>query len=273
MDCCQCQFFRCAESLRLNARDRRKELSMPRQNRRNPKTRDIKKSSTKTSTKSSTRNSGQRRNKRIRFGVPRRSRRLAIETRYNDQMPPEDWYEPTGRTDGEYRVIVKVPGEGYCHVVSEKEVRARLAELPDWMLTNLDVVQLSRMTRKKQCAPLYGMQWGTTLYLYPIEASLVETYHTPPAPALVVETRMYGGTWKHYAPGTWELTWTESTIKDYYLNNILIHELGHLLDDRNSSYVDRERYAEWFAIQFGYRATQSLRPPNPKKVRRRHHAS
>jgi hypothetical protein len=65
--------------------------------------------------------------------------------------------------------------------------------------------------------------------------------------------------------------WTESAIRDFYLNNILIHELGHLLDDRNDSYVDRERYAEWFAIRYG----QKSRPtPNAshRRIRRRHHA-
>ena len=35
-------------------------------------------------------------------------------------------------------------------------------------------------------------------------------------------------------PDVWKLIWTEQSIKDFYLNNILIHELGHLLDDRNS---------------------------------------
>jgi predicted Zn-dependent protease len=56
------------------------------------------------------------------------------------------------------------------------------------------------------------------------------------------------------------------------LNNILIHELGHLLDRHNTTFTDRERYAEWFAIHFGYkpsrRATASGQP-----ARRRHHGT
>lgn len=34
------------------------------------------------------------------------------------------------------------------------------------MLKSLQVVQLSRMTRKKKTYPCYGMQWGRALYLY-----------------------------------------------------------------------------------------------------------
>ena len=50
-------------------------------------------------------------------------------------------------------------------------------------------------------------------------------------------------------------------------------ELGHLVDERNTSYMARERYAEWFAIQYGYRATggsrsrPSTRPP-PRRANR-----
>ena len=87
---------------------------------------------------------------------------------------------------------------------------------------------------------------------------------------------MFGGRWRQSGPTEWELVWTEAAVKDFYLNNILIHELGHLLDNRNRSYTDRERYAEWFAIEHGYK--QSDRPKHvskksaTKRVTRRHHS-
>lgn len=187
--------------------------------------------------------------------------------------PPEDWHEP-GDCGSGYRIIVQPPGAGYRHVLTPSEIRARLSELPPRFLEELEVVQLSRMTLKKQSFPCYGMQWGTALYLYPIETSFVESFSDPPRPALFNETKMYGGRWYHDAPTEWRLVWTESTIKDYYLNNILIHELGHLLDERNSSYVDRERYAEWFAIHYGYLPTQARRKQSKRhEIRRRHHRS
>lgn len=184
--------------------------------------------------------------------------------------PPEDWHEPHGE-GGDYKIAVQDPGKGYRHVVTPNEVRRRLAELPPHFLSDLELVQLSRMTRKKQSFPCYGMQWGSTLYLYPLEESLVETFVRPPHPTFFNEARMYGGRW-HQCGTTWTLTWTEAAVRDFYLNNILIHELGHLLDERNSTYVDRERYAEWFAVEHGYRASggaQARRPNCP--VRRRHH--
>jgi hypothetical protein len=83
---------------------------------------------------------------------------------------------------------------------------------------------------------------------------------------------MYGAQWEETGPTSWTLTWSEQAAQDFYLNNILIHELGHLVDDRNTGYMERERYAEWFAVQYGYlasggRAARNYAHPNK---RRRH---
>ncbi|MEN0110697.1 MAG: hypothetical protein AAF805_08225, partial [Planctomycetota bacterium] len=100
-----------------------------------------------------------------------------------------------------------------------------------------------------------------------------ETFGRAPSPDIRNESQMYGGRWQGHADGSWTLRWTESAIKDFYLNNILIHELGHLLDERNRTYLDRERFAEWFAVEYGYRRTGGLESRRPRRrVRRRHHA-
>lgn len=184
-------------------------------------------------------------------------------------LPPEDWYEPSEEAEG-YRFVVQPPGEGFRHVLTPDDVSARLAELPQAFLRDLQVVQFSRMTRKKQCFPCYGMQWGPSLYLYPIEVGLVERYHSPPTPRQRTEARMYGGQWEQESATSWKLAWTEESIRDFYLNNILIHELGHLVDTRNTRSVERERFAEWFAVHYGYKTSRRPAPAGPAG-RRRHH--
>jgi len=166
---------------------------------------------------------------------------------------PEIWHEPTGSETTRY--ITHDPGAGFVHPVTTEEVAARLAELPSRFTEGLEVVQLSRMTQKRGLFPCYGMQWGVSIYLYPIEESLEETYIRAPLPQQRIEAEMHGGRW--IADGNqWRLVWNERTVRDYYLNNILIHELGHHYDDRNTNFDDRERYANWFAIEYGYRQTQ-----------------
>ena len=189
-------------------------------------------------------------------------------------MPPETWYEPAEERTGQYQVIACPAGNGFRHVVTEEDIRARLAQLPAWMVEKLEVVQLSTMTRKKRSAPCYGMQWGSTIYLYPIEENLVETFLEPPKPSQKIEAAMYGAIWEPARGRRWRLLWTEATIRDFYLNNVLIHELGHVLDNRNSSYKDRERYAEWFAVEHGYKASRRAELAQQavaKYTRRRHH--
>lgn len=186
--------------------------------------------------------------------------------------PPEEWYESTGEKG--YRTIVREPGIGYCHVVTPDQIRTRLSKLPKGFVADLEVVQLSTMTRKKEFSPCYGLQWGNAIYLYPFEESLDEYFYAPPPRALVIETKMYGGRWEQSEPGVWRLIWTESTARDFQLNNVLIHELGHLVDKWNTNYVDQERFAEWFAVEYGYRKTGGLKKRRPnRKIRRRHHGS
>ena len=207
--------------------------------------------------------------KRAKHGVPFNKRARIVErSQCLPFMPPEDWHEPH-ETGGGYKIVVQPPGTGFRHVLTPADVRARLALLPEGFTRNLEVVQFSRMTRKKASFPCYGMQWGATIYLYPIEQNLTEDYDQPPKPGQSNEARMYGGAWTERRDG-WQLLWSEETIRDFYLNNILIHELGHLVDDRNTSYHARERYAEWFSLEYGYKPS---RPAGTKKsVFRRHHA-
>jgi hypothetical protein len=182
--------------------------------------------------------------------------------------PPEDWYEPAAQPKPGFEVVVKSPGVGFRHVVTPGQVEERLARVPHEFLEGLERVQLAQMTRKKLQALSYGMQWGSTIYLYPMERDLIERYGAPPTPAQRIESEMYGGRWRE-DHGNWELVWSPDSVADFYLNNILIHELGHLVDERNTSRKHRERFAEWFAIEYGYRPTRDRRS---RPVRRRHHA-
>ena len=107
-------------------------------------------------------------------------------------IPPEDWHEPHGQ-GGDFRVVIQPPGPGYRHVLTPADVRERLAQLPPEFTRQLEVVQFSRITRKKQSFPCYGMQWGSAIYLYPVEETLVEHYPQPPKPPMLF---VVDGTWQ-----------------------------------------------------------------------------
>ena len=187
-------------------------------------------------------------------------------------IAPEDWHEPRGSSPSRYRIVVQEPGLGHRHVVTPDEIRQRLQQAPREIVRPLEVVQLSSLTRKKKLFPCYGMQWGNAVYLYPMPTELIEEVRRPPLPREVTEAAMYGGRWEQARDGSWRLVWTEQAVKDYYLNNILFHELGHLHDRRNRRSADRERFAEWFAIRYGYQCSRRASGSQARPVRRRHHA-
>lgn len=141
------------------------------------------------------------------------------------------------------------------HPVTVAEIRERLGLLPEHLTTGIEVVQLSPMTRKRRLFPLYGMQWGPNVYLYPIEDCLTETYFRPPRPEQLIEAQMFGGHWSEEGHA-WKLVWTPAAIRDFYLNNVLIHEVGHVNDTRNKNPRKREQYANWFATEYGFRASR-----------------
>lgn len=176
--------------------------------------------------------------------------------RSNHFYAQDQWYEPSD--SDVIQLYRRDPGAGYFHPVTLEEVADRVEQLPARYRQNIEVIELSRMTRKRSLFPCYGLQWGPNVYLYPIEESLVETYTRPPRPEQVIEAKMYGGVWTQDGK-LWRLSWTERALRDFYLNNVLIHEIGHVNDTRNRNQNARERYADWFAIEYGYRASRGRR--------------
>lgn len=176
--------------------------------------------------------------------------------RSNHFYAQDQWYEPTD--SDVIQLYRRDPGAGYFHPVTIEEVADRVEQLPAKYRQNIEVIELARMTRKRSLFPCYGLQWGPNVYLYPIEDSLVETFTRPPRPEQVIEAKMYGGRWTQDGK-LWRLSWTEHALRDFYLNNVLIHEIGHVNDTRNRNQNARERYADWFAIEYGYRASRGRR--------------
>lgn len=178
----------------------------------------------------------------------------------------EKWFEPRRRDN--VLVLETNPGEGYIHAATIEEVIGRLEEIPQEFRRKLEIVQLSTNTRKRLQKPLYGMQWGSAIYLYPIEDTLCETYIRPPKTQRVIDSEKYGGQW-NYDGTEWTLMWeSREKIRDYYLYNILTHEIGHICDDHNTTFTDRERFANAFAVEHGDSVYLSRKPKRP--VQKRH---
>jgi len=183
---------------------------------------------------------------------------------------PEKWYEPVQDHD-DIKIIQHPPGSGYIHPASTVEVRCFLADLlPEIIPPELQIIQLSSITRKRDREPLYGMQWGCAVYLYPQGENLIEEYTVAPKPEHKQVTEKYGGHWHNRQNGKWTLIWKKiEQLRDFYLHNVLMHEIGHAHDNRNTTPRKREQFANAFAIEHGDRPyTQDKKKG---RVHKRHH--
>lgn len=154
--------------------------------------------------------------------------------------------------NGRLHLRCEQAGPGYMHPLSKDDIRQRLGQLPKELLRNLHTVYLPRMTRKRKSLDCYGLQCGGVIYLYPVREDLKEILAKPLTPAHKIELDRAGAIVTDGGKET-VIQWTKDSIRNLYANNILIHELGHTLDEKNTTEKDRERYAEEFVIKWGRR--------------------
>jgi len=195
--------------------------------------------------------------------------------RVTNYSPPETWFEPREVRDTPPRVITEAPGKGYVHAVTAAEITIFLSRLPPAVLESIfaavDVIKLSGRTRKNSAQNIYGLQWGSAVYMYPFPESLTEIYVRPPRVETRIETERYGGRWSPLPGGFFELRWTPKSLRDYYLCEILMHEIGHGLDTKNVSFNARERFANAFATEYGYLPWKEAH--QARRISKRHHSS
>ena len=52
----------------------------------------------------------------------------------------------------------------------------------------------------------------------------------------------------------WQLQWSKSSIKQYYLEHLILHEIGHLIDSKNKRFYSKtnEKQKEDFANNYAF---------------------
>ena len=70
--------------------------------------------------------------------------------------------------------------------------------------------------------------------------------------------------------GCWQLVWTEEQIKKYYLEGLLLHEIGHMVDSVYKRYWSKgykqksEKFADNFAYYWGNVIRKEITNENEK---------
>jgi hypothetical protein len=171
------------------------------------------------------------------------------------------------------------PGLMHMHPVTQKEVETRILQLPTsvqkTLASRLDHIVMPTFRPKMEWQPQFGRQWESSIYLFPMDCSCVELYakHVHARDRSVYAK--FGARWCwNEKQEQWECHWTPAALRVFYLEYLLLHEIGHLLGDPESQCSrEGERIADYFALSYGKPPARKneARPRHRDRRYRRHH--
>lgn len=144
----------------------------------------------------------------------------------------------------------------FMRPVEPEDVRDVLCRVPSDFLNSLRGIYLlggtSKQLRASKKRFRYGCYGYGRIYLYAFPRRMLrERWGRLPKPTIVEEYQRMGAQWKQNDSGWW-LEFDRSSLKRFYLFDVLLHELGHHADKRvwSRDTESAERYAEWFAREY-----------------------
>jgi len=152
------------------------------------------------------------------------------------------------------------PSRDFFFPVTIEEIKEFLKKLPDEHTKNLTHIWLRKMTKKEyeKEGSLQGCficgSGVNLIVLYPFPRDLTMNFGNKKPTKSTLKW------YSNYEPelieekGNWQLIWTEEKIKRYYLEGLLLHEIGHKMDSYFRRYWSKNynRRAENYADNFAY---------------------
>ena len=139
--------------------------------------------------------------------------------------------------------------EGFMRPCTPRDVADVLSTIPDEFLADLTGVFLLGGTNRQRSLTTvtYGMYSRGRIFLCAYsKRMLTHAWSKMPKPSVAKEYTKFGANFAADGKGGASLTFDESSLRQFYLFDVLLHEVGHHVD-REGNADDAERYAHWFA--------------------------
>ncbi len=149
--------------------------------------------------------------------------------------------------------------EDFIRPVTIKDIEATLKSIPEKFVRCVWRINLLGGTKKQDKTAFnmfcYGFHSRGRVALCAFPKKFLKQYHDnePPPIAKQEYGRVHA---KIYQEGPWwVLEFDEKTLKDFYLRDVLIHEIGHAVEyaKRPAGTNLTEEFAEWFVREYGFR--------------------
>jgi len=148
------------------------------------------------------------------------------------------------------------------HPTNQEQIQKIINNIPSHYLTGLKGIFLCSGSKKQlNCNEFRFASYNDfykVIYLFPFPKTMCLHYKTKPKPSICIEYERHGTRWIEENNG-WVLKFDKKSIQSFYLKDVLFHELGHHVENqfhdiKHKSDKQRERFAEWFAIEYGLKS-------------------
>jgi hypothetical protein len=149
--------------------------------------------------------------------------------------------------------------DAFIMPVTLSEIQSVFQTIPKKFTDGLSAVFLlggAKKQEKSWSTFTYGRYGGNIIYLHPYPKKyLVREYTSPPKPHILMEYKRAGASTTEKS-GKFIVEFTLGALRQFYLRDVLMHEIGHHVDRANFGKKSRRReesFAEWFATEYGFR--------------------
>jgi hypothetical protein len=162
---------------------------------------------------------------------------------------------------GDTRYIKQPPANGLKHAIEIADIKHSLKRIPEHFTNTIKGIFLCSGSSKQRRmnTTTFGCYSGyyQSIFLFPFYEDKNLFFNTYPKPSLSMEYERHGATWVPCTQGGY-FSFDDEALRSFYIWDVLYHEVGHHVDFMSSdwdhkSYNARERFAEWFAIEYGMR--------------------
>ncbi len=136
------------------------------------------------------------------------------------------------------------------------EIQTVLQAVPPKFVYGIKAVLIPSGTRKQIKAAnslyIYGEYWQQCIFLHPYPKKFMVINNGKGLKPHELEAFKRAGAEIQNVGNNLEVSFTELSLRNFYLKDVLMHEIGHHVDQNRRAQKKRERFAEWFALEYGY---------------------
>ena len=157
-------------------------------------------------------------------------------------------------------IIVLPTHPAFLIPLDEISIRKTLEAVPKKFTISLAAVIVLSGSKKQEKTFrsffAYGRYAANVIFIHPFPKKYMDLkYKALPKPSVLSDYERAGA--KVTPEGKqWCIQFDEESLKQFYLRDVLLHELGHHVDAENFRFKSgkkAEGFAEWFASEYGYR--------------------